>query len=231
MNSNLYTIARVSAFNLECLEVYMTPDRKIVIREFGRRSQFLAAEERSWADMDHDILHEKNDGNIIEMVAEFLGCLPHQLCANQIIFHDAEGSSNVDERLKLDIYEYTWSNIVRDKQVLHFNVQIFGWMTDKYERLATAIEDDKWVPGYIHDQEAIARMAADLRLSPSVPLRIRTPPYSDFEPQSPTCGYCSGEGRLYIAVDENIRCRDCFGLAVDTHYMVYADNEVGYCAC
>lgn len=211
MNSNLCTVARVSAWNLEFLEVYMTPDCKLVIREFGRRSQFLSSEERAWSDTDHDILHERNDGNIIGMIAEFLGCLPHQLYANQIAYRGLEGEMKPNDRLNLDIYDYTWSDIVSNKKVLHFNVQIFSWMTDKYERMATAIEENKWVPGYTQDREAIIRMAAELRSIQ--PLRIRTPPYSDYEPRSPTCGYCSGVGQLYVAKDDNIRCRDCFGLA------------------
>ena len=36
-----------------------------------------------------------------------------------------------------------------------------------------------------------------------------------YSPRSPTCGYCSGDGRLFVARDGEFRCRDCNGIYTD----------------
>ena len=53
----------------------------------------------------------------------------------------------------------------------------------------------------------------DYIMSKPSPIRIPEEPTMQYSPRSPTCGYCSDDGELYLARSGDIRCKDCFGIA------------------
>jgi hypothetical protein len=107
----------------------------------------------------------QDDGNIIEQVAMYLGCESYYLCADQImVFDKAERHGKAaDDKLFKDIYDCEWSDFACENLVIHFNVRTDEWMSDKYERLATALEWDNWYPGYQFDHDAVERNANKMR--------------------------------------------------------------------
>ena len=157
----LQKVGHVSAWNVECLDVYWRAhDRTIIVCELTQMDN------DSHNLVGPDALYERGDGNIIETITEFLPRVPQQLSIEHIMVFDRHGQGKAaDETLKREIYDCTWSDFACDNLVVHFNV-------------------------------------CDLPT-----------------PQSPTCRFCEGEGDLFIAKDENIRCRDCFGLAVETRFL------------
>jgi len=193
--TQLQKVGHVTIWSENCLEFYWNPQKRTII---VRGPQGI---------------YEDDDGNIIASIAHFMNCEAHQLCADQImVFDRKEHGKAADDALKLDIYECEWSDFACENQVIHLNVRNFNWMRDRFEQEAAAIEYDRCLNEAQVDYDNIYRVAEEKRWNLN----------EDYTPQSPTCGYCSGDGELYIAEDENIRCRDCYSLAVETQFMNHA---------
>jgi len=188
-------LARITASNKDCMNVFWTPDRRIRIQYVGRLHDLWKSE---------DLWYEEADGNIINTVATYLGCLPHVIYADQfMVFSTIDGRQHGKAYdLVRDIYDCEWSDFACDNLVIHFNVRTIPTLYDKYERLAMAIECDRC---YEPDRADIQRTAAALRAA------VSDRSEELYEPRSPTCGYCSGDGQLMFIRDE-FRCGDCGGI-------------------
>jgi hypothetical protein len=115
-------VGRITAWNEGCLEVFWNPEtREILVHEMGWFSRFPKPPVMEELSLWHA---PQSDCNIIQSVAMYLGCLPNDLYADQImVFDQKEHHGKADKHLDTDIYNCDWSDFACDGLILHFNVQ------------------------------------------------------------------------------------------------------------